>query len=255
MCDILSQAQREPGRGPHSRQAGMEGQGGPARQAGGRVLLPPRLGTGLPRPSWGWGLGGDKLLLCSAPHSSQPRCLLWPGIRGSARAEPMRAPPCSPGRRAHPAGTPHPSPDVARHPLQLPQVGSSGCGGPPRPPAPLPGCMARSLATRHSPVLGPDPRPALSLLQSGALGLPLLPAFPASPGRHTGPRAPVTSPHEACPAVPPPGLCSAETLAALFSGPLPGPGVRGESASLASGPETLTDTVSWLRYPERLPEP
>ena len=51
MRDILSQAEREPGRGPHSRQADMEGEGGLARQAGGRVLLPPRLGTGLPRPS------------------------------------------------------------------------------------------------------------------------------------------------------------------------------------------------------------
>ena len=49
MRDILSQAEREPGRGPHSRQADMEGEGGLARQAGGRVLLPPRLGTGLPR--------------------------------------------------------------------------------------------------------------------------------------------------------------------------------------------------------------
>ena len=227
------------------RQAGWR-KGPPATKAGDR---PPAAFMGL-----GAGRGLTSALLCSPQLPTQmPPVAGHQGIRPSRAHEGAALLPREAGASCgHPAALPRrcPTPLAAAPGRQLWLRWP-----PPRPPAPLPGCMARSLATRHSPVLGPDPRPALSLLQSGALGLPLLPAFPASPGRHTGPRAPVTSPHEACPAVPPPGLCSAETLAVLFSGPLPGPGVRGESASLASGPETLTDTVSWLRYPERLPEP
>lgn len=63
MQHLISGSERASGGPTPARWTQKEGSGRelqrPTRLAGGRVLQPPRLGTGLPRPSWGWGLGGD----------------------------------------------------------------------------------------------------------------------------------------------------------------------------------------------------
>lgn len=198
---------------PNSHQADVEGEGGPqgatgplAHQAGWRKSPPCHQGSGqAPRPSWGCGLGGNHLLLCSCSPQLPTQTPPVARHHGSARAEPTRAPPRPPGRQARPAGTPQPSPDATQRPGRCPWPSAlaAGTGATPDPGTQWPPAVHQLLCQAGWPRASP-----LISRWSWAwhsCSWPLLLALLAPPSVHTGPRPPRHVPQPSSPSCSTPG--------------------------------------------------